>query len=450
MDIKSQVLAYKNQMIQDLACLVSFNSINEGPVDGYPFGLANKEVLEMALSLFEKNGLKTKNLDYYCGFGETGQGEQLIGILAHLDVVPAGEGWNTDPFALTIKDGKMYGRGTTDDKGAVIASLYALKILQDNNIPLNKRIRLIVGCNEETGSKCLKHYVKQEGHIDLGFTPDGNFPGIYGEKGGMKGIFASRNTKIIDIQGGEAINAVCNKVEVKLPLHSFDEALLKEFFDTHKIEYSISKSDVITLIVKGVAAHASMPHLGVNAISYLFKGLEYAKFEDDFVTYYNMVIGIHTDGTLSGVKCEDQYGALTFNVGVIKMVDGVIEGTIDIRYPVTANPQELLDKLNATMTNEYGYIKSSSFGKSLFFDPNSPMVTALVSAYRSVTNDYTSEPEVIGGGTYSKGINNCIAFGCEFPGDNCHIHDANEFLEIDKFLLQTEIYVQAILNLLAI
>ena len=188
-----------DNMLNELGELVSYNSVYSEDVA--PFGLKNREVLDRALEIFESKGLKTKNLDYYCGYGEVGEGDEVIGILAHLDVVPCGEGWNSDPFKMTEKDGYVYGRGVTDDKGAVIASLYAIKYLLDTGYKFNKRVRLIVGCNEESGSKCIKHYVEKEGHIDYGFTPDADFPGIYGEKGMVGGLFAGKSDKILDIKG---------------------------------------------------------------------------------------------------------------------------------------------------------------------------------------------------------------------------------------------------------
>ena len=157
-------------MKHDLGLLVSFPSVYSE--DAKPFGLQNQKVLAAALGLMEKAGFRTENLDNYCGYGEIGEGEKLIGILAHLDIVPAGDGWDSDPFTMIEKDGYLYGRGVSDDKGAVVASFYAMKYLLESGYPLKKRIRLITGCNEESGSKCIEHYVEVKGHIDAGFTPD--------------------------------------------------------------------------------------------------------------------------------------------------------------------------------------------------------------------------------------------------------------------------------------
>jgi len=454
MEIKTFLQNNKQNIINDLATLVSYNSVSEYDENypQYPFGPVTKEVLDKALAMFEREGLKTENVDYYAGFGEIGSGKELIGLLAHLDVVPAtAEGWTSDPFTLTQRGNKLFGRGAMDDKGPAIASLYALKYLIQENYPLNKRIRLIVGLNEERGSKGLKHYVEKHGHIDYGFTPDGSFPGIYGEKGHIGGSFKTTSENIIDIQGGTVANAVCSKVTAKLVANSFDTKILTDYLNENELKFEITEDkQEVTITVNGIAAHASMPELGKNAISHLMKGLYKANINDKFVTYYNTYIGLYTDGTLFDCKLSDKYGALTFNNGLISLKNGFVEGSIDIRVPVTINPEEVVAKMKSIMNDENGEIFNMSATQPLFFDPESKMVKSLVSAYRSVTKDETLEPMVIGGGTYSKGINNCIAFGGEFVGDDNHIHDVDEFIEIDKLLLQIEIYVQAIKNLLAI
>ena len=176
---------YEN-MLADLKTLVSYNSVYSDDVK--PFGSVYREVLDKALELMAAKGFNTKNVDYYAGYGEIGQGEEVIGILAHLDIVPVGEGWDTNPLEVVQKSDRLYGRGVSDDKGAAVASMYAMKYLLDTGYEFKKRVRLILGCNEESGSACIEHYVEKEGHVDLGFTPDGEFPGIYAEKGMAGGL----------------------------------------------------------------------------------------------------------------------------------------------------------------------------------------------------------------------------------------------------------------------
>lgn len=449
MNVRKQVEAHLAELLEHLQTLVSYNSVMGKAEEGYPFGRVPAECLNKALEICNSYGFKTVNLDNYIGYAEMGEGDEVIGILGHLDVVPAGEGWNTDPFKAELIDGNVYGRGTTDDKGAVVASLIAMKIIRELNIPLTKRIRLIMGTNEENGSRCLAHYVEKEGHIDMGFTPDGSFPGVHGEKGMLHAKFRSKNTKIIKFEGGVASNVVCNKCTIQILKNSFSQKILEDYFNDNNIGYTFTPMDeVVEIEARGVAAHASTPHLGLNAISHLLVGLTKAGFQDDFTDFYNEKIGVTTDGSLMGVACQDEYGALTFNVGVLRLKDGVLEGTIDIRFPVTLTVKHIVDKMTAHLDNKGGIVEIESTLEPLYFPIDSPLVKKLLSAYQEVTGDLESKPITMGGGTYAKGIHNCIAFGCEMSDVDNHIHDANEFISVESLLVQTEIYVNAIIKLL--
>ena len=445
MEVREFIEANIENMKADLRSLVKYNSVFAE--DAEPFGKENREVLDEALKLMNEKGLKTTNLDYYCGYGETGEGKKLIGILAHLDIVPVSDGWLTDPFVMTEKDGFLYGRGVSDDKGAAIASMYALKYLIDEKYPFKKRVRLILGCNEETGSMCIRHYVKNDEPIDYGFTPDGDFPGIYAEKGMIGGKVIGHNSKIIDIEGGEASNIVCKKVVAKLPLDSFSEDKFKAFLDAHKVEFNIEKSDVLTVTVQGVAAHASTPDLGVNAINYLLEGLYEADFNDSFTNFFHRSFGLTNHGELLGYgDVMDEVSDTSINFGVAKKRGDDIIVSLDMRFPVKSNSDKCYALLEKCEDNENEFALSSKV-EPLYFDINSPMIKALKKAYVDVTHDDKSEMEAIGGGTYAKAIKNCIAFGCEFIGEANHIHDSNERLEIEAFKKQVEIYVEAIKNL---
>ncbi|MBQ6221549.1 MAG: Sapep family Mn(2+)-dependent dipeptidase [Solobacterium sp.] len=451
MDIKTMVHNYRDELVERLGKLVSINSVKGTTTEDAPFGEGPKQALLTALQMLENDGFRTVDLDHYAGYAEMGEGEQLIGIIGHLDVVPAvmEDGWNTDPFTMVQKGETLYGRGVSDDKGAVVAAMIAMKVLRDMNIPMHKRVRLIMGTNEESGSRCLRYYVEKEGHVDFGFTPDGNFPGVYGEKGMVSARYYSKNTNILDIRGGTAGNIVCSKCTVKLKGVCYSTKKLTDFFNNNSIDFAVENNDdIVTITVNGKAAHASTPELGVNAISYLLAGLKEAGLQDPFVDFYCSHIGLNTDGEGLGCKLKDEYGALTLNCGIIQMNDGVIEGTIDIRFPVTMTSKQVIRSMQDHLEDEGGYVEIKFGGEPLFYSPDSVLVSNLLAAYQTVTGDMETQPMTIGGGTYAKGIHNTIAFGCAFPNRDYHIHDANEFVDIDELLLQAEIYAQAIINLL--
>lgn len=442
---------YESEMLEKLGILVGYNTVQGEPCEGMPFGKENAECLGAALKMADEMGFETCNMDNYCGWAQIGEGEEIIGIAAHLDVVPAGDGWNTDPFTLTQKGDTVYGRGVTDDKGAVIASLYALKELKESGMPINKRIRLIIGCNEETGSECMKYYSEHGEPISMGFTPDGDFPGIFGEKGMCALKVYSKNTSIISMNGGFVSNAVCNRCVTEIPEGSIDALLLENALKQQPLaDFTLEANDGKLIITAfGVSAHASMPERGVNAADCTVAALQSAGFKDDFVDFYSSHLGTQCNGAGLGLGISDEYGALTHNVGIVSTENGVISCTVDIRYPVTFSPKDITERLQSHLEDGKGRIEIGSIVEPLFFPPDSMLVKGLHEAYIKVTGDTVNSPKVIGGGTYAKSLKGIIAFGCELPDADNHIHDANESLKIDELLLQTAIYVEAIKNLLS-
>ena len=452
MELKERIKELEENMLTDLAALVKHPSKRGEALPGKPFGEGPAAALAEALSIAERMGFRTKNLDNYCGYAEIGEGNDIIGLVAHLDVVPEGDGWKSDPFTMIREDDVVYGRGVSDDKGGAIASLYTLQMIRELGVPLNKRIRVLMGCNEESGSACMAHYNEVEEPITIGFTPDGSFPGIYGEKGMISMSCFSKNTKILSMEGGFVTNAVCHHCVTKVPADAVDEDKLKDALaKTPLVDFSVVREgDAFVIDAQGVAAHASTPLLGVNAASFTMKALKEAGMDDDFVDYYNEHIGTTCDGEGYNLKIEDEYGNLTLNNGIVRMTDGCIECTIDIRVPVTYQEEQLRELVKNRLEDEKGKTVVNSIGKPLFFPKDSPMVKALQDAYVKVTGDSDSPLLVIGGGTYAKSIPGIIAFGCEFPGVDNHIHDANERLEVRELLLQVEIYTEAVKNLLAL
>ncbi|MEG1310109.1 MAG: Sapep family Mn(2+)-dependent dipeptidase [Bacilli bacterium] len=428
-----------------LKTLVSYNSIKEKEEEGAPFGKSNKECLEKALEIGKNLGFKTKNLDGYCGYMEIGEGKDIIGIVGHLDIVPAGTGWDTPPFTLTEKNGYLYGRGTTDDKGPVAASITALKEINESGLKLNKRIRLILGCDEENGSACIKHYNEVEEPVTIGFTPDGEFPCIHGEKGMLFGTITSKETNIIDIKGGTVSNAVPSNCKLEIKNKSINTNQFKNFTEKNGLTCQITENENIVIEVNGISAHASTPELGINAISYALVGLKEAGYKDSFVDMFYNYINTSTDGSKAGLNITDDFGDLTLNIGLIEKKENIIV-TFDIRFPVTKKSSEIKISLN---TNLIPYTKFDEVEEPLFYELDSKLVKTLMESYKSIMND-NLKPIVIGGGTYAKAMPNIIAFGSEFPNNHNNMHNANESAKISDIELQIKLYKKAIEKLLEV
>ena len=443
--IEEKVREYLPDLIRDLGTLVSYPTVYSE--DEPPFGRANIDCLNRALEFGRKMGFKAVNVDNYAGYIEIGEGDQVIGIVGHLDVVPVSETWKTNPFEMVQDGDRYYGRGTSDDKGGVICGLYAMKILSEIQPKLNKRIRLIMGCNEESGSRGLRYYIEKEGYVDCGFTPDGSFPVVFGEKGNAGGQFVGKTEKIIDIKGGTVGNAVANKVVINLPLNSFDHDVFDKFINENGLRYEINEeADQQIVTVYGTAAHASTPEQGVNAISYAMEGLFLAGIDDEFVTAYHDLIGTGYYGEKIGLDLHDEYGRLTMNIGVIRKQEGQIVASIDIRFPVTMTNGPIKEALVA---NSNGHVINARGGDPLFFPLDHPMIDAMLSAYYEMT-DSTLKPLTMGGGTYARTMKNIVAFGCDTQEYNWHIHDDNEFVTVNSLETQTKVYTQALINLLKI
>lgn len=409
MNFKKSIEENKDILINLLEKLVSYKTIENKGENGTIFGVQNKLCLEEYLNVANEFGFTAKNLDDYCGYVQYGSGDKTVGVVGHLDVVPTGDNWKTDPFTLTLKDGYLYGRGTSDDKGAVAASLIALKIIKDLDIKLNKKVRLIVGCNEETGSLCMKHYMEKEGAFDLGFTPDADFPCINGEKGIIHATFTCNNTNIIDINGGIATNVVPDKCTFKIKNNSFDINIFKQYLEDNKLDYDIKNNDdILDVMVCGKSSHASLPNEGINAITHTLYALCNAKLDDLFVKEYFSMFDLENNGKKLNINLEDDYSELTLVNSTIKKESGKIIGTIDIRVPITIDNKVIIEKLINTNSNIKFNIDMED--KSLYYPLDSELVQKLMKAYQDVTQDYDSKPKVIGGGTYAKSLKKLYSF----------------------------------------
>ena len=326
--MKEYIDSKRDEIIEELKKLVSFKSVSEetGNLEA-PFGEECKKALEYTLNLGEKLGFRTKNLDGYCGYIEFGEGEELVGIIGHLDVVPANleDGWKSNPFEAEIRDGKLYGRGTIDDKGPVIASLYAMKAVQEK-MKVNKRVRLILGLNEEKNWKCINYYKQNEEQPTIGFSPDADFPCIYAEKGiitvKFEHDFGIENCEILELStGNNAINVVPKYAMIRLKLNNPDD--INKFTNRDGVHVEKISKDTIRLVSYGKASHAAFPTMGDNAIIKLLRYLKPNWYIDRLDE--EGVFDIESPRAFGGKEASDESGVLTSNIGIVKYENGKLK-----------------------------------------------------------------------------------------------------------------------------
>lgn len=410
-----------NEMIEALQKLVSFQSIakEEGPE--YPYGKEVCGAKEYVLELAKSFGMRAEDVPGKYAYIEIGEGPRLIGILSHLDVVPAGDGWTQDPFGGEIVDGKIYGRGTTDDKGPTIAVLYAMKALKEKTT-LSARIRLILGQTEENGEwRDIEAYTDAEEIPECGFTPDGDFPAIQNELGAMVFQVQMPQSGFLQGEGGTAPNMVPARARVKTEFGTYEAS--------------------------GKACHGCAPWLGLNGISELMEKVHQAEPENRFLRMYADLIGKTIYGEKLGIAAEDESGKLTLNVGLFEVRDETATLMVDIRYPAKKNPDEISESLVRQFSSYGASCECVYHVRPLYMPSDSPVLGALLSAYREVTGD-DSRPISIGGGTYAKAMPNMVAFGPNFPGHENREHMEDEYILVEDFLKLEEIYERALAYLL--
>jgi len=461
MELNKLIDAMQEDIIKSTQEIIRIKSIEGESKPGMPFGEGVAKSLECALNTAKDLGFHTVNLDGYVGYAEYGQGEDYVVALGHLDVVPEGDGWIHPPYGAEIHDGKMYGRGTTDDKGPIIATLYGLKAIKDANLPLSKRIRVLFGTNEETGSKELEYYLEREKAPVAGFTPDADYPIINGEKGitifNIVKDFNSKNESenlIKYIKGGQAANMVpdyCEAGIVTVDAQNIIKAL--ETF-AKEMDYKLSaevKEDMVIIKSIGESAHGSLPQLGKNGIMQLFAFLGTLDLGSndvsEFIEFLNKNIGMEIHGESFGVCLEDKdSGKLSFNVGVVSMDENSATVTLNLRYPVTNKLEDMMNPFNNRIEGTGIRVEKFVHQEPLYFSPDSPIIKALQKVYAEQTGQ-EAKLVSIGGGTYAKEMPNTVAFGPMFPGEEDTIHKPNEYITIDNLIKNAKIYAHALYEL---
>lgn len=462
MNLDQIIDKYKEDIIKSTQELIRIKSTEEAPVGDYPFGEGAQKSLEYVLGLGQKLGFKTKNVDNYAGYVEIGSGKEMVGVLAHLDVVPEGDGWTYPPYDAVVADGKLYGRGVLDDKGPIIMTMYAMKALLDEGVNLKRRIRLILGTNEETNWQGIDYYMKHEEAPTMGFTPDADFPAIHGEKGIMDVVFEKDindkvddgGMEILSLSGGLRANMVAEHAEATIKgTQKFDHILESYNAEHHtKLAFHSLGDDTFKITSEGISAHGSTPEVGVNAIAHLLNFLEKLDLQigdlTNFIRFYSRFIGLEINGQSIGCGFEDdQSGQLTFNPGVLELTEEKVALTVNIRYPVTFKDFIVESGIGEALDNPFNVsCKTISHTEPIYMPKDHKLIQSLMSVYKSYTGD-DSEPITIGGGTYARAAKNIVAFGPLLPGRPELAHQKDEHMAIDDIMTASKIYAAALYEL---
>ena len=459
-DFKQEVLNHKEDLLKDLFDLLSVRSILGTDItEETPFGSGPREALDLILSFGKRDGYKTKLVENKAGHIEVGQGEELFGILGHVDVVPVVEAdWTSHPFKPEIRDGKIFARGSLDDKGPTMAAYYAVKLLDKLGVKWNKRVRVIIGSDEETGFRCVEAYFKHEEQPASGFTPDAMFPLVYAEK--ARATFDHKlkfvdedgqyNYKLVKFNGGQVLNMVIASAKAELEGEVSDiKEKFENFLAQEKLEGEVEVGNTIKLTLKGKAAHGSTPQYGINGATKLAEFLSTLGLDNNgknFVDYIVEKLANDPFGEKLGIDYSDnEMGEATYNYGILEysLENKVGIVSTDCRHP---KKFDLVARLNEVKVDNID-IEVTSTKEAHYVPKDDELVTTLMDVYRKHTGDTKNDAFVLGGGTYARCLKKGVAFGLLFPGKEDTMHQANEYLEVEDLLLATAIYAEGIYKL---
>ncbi len=460
--IEQYIDSHKDEMIADIIELCKIDSAKGSYIEGKPFGQGPFEALIEGLQMGEKYGFAIRNYNNYVGTIDLNDKEPQLDILAHLDIVPGGDGWTvTTPFEPVVKDGKIYGRGTSDDKGPAITALYAMRAIKELGIPVKKNVRLILGTDEECGSSDIAYYYKQEEEAPMTFSPDAEFPVINLEKGSLHGEFTAEFEKsealpkMVSFKSGTKVNVVPAKAEALFD--GLDGSETEAFAKTLEAELGVrfdvtSEDGHMKIEAFGESAHASTPEKGTNALTALLALIGKLNLADcgqmKVVNALNKLMP-HGDynGAALGINHEDEIsGKLTLAFSMLEITETGMHGDFDSRCPVCANVENTLQVAKANMEAEGICFLTEDMNPPHYVDGNSPFVQTLLKCYEQYTGR-KGECIAIGGGTYVHHLKNGVAFGPSMPETETGIHGPDEFAVIDELVVAAKIFAQVMVDL---
>ncbi len=454
--------SYRDELIENIRKWIAIPSVQGEPAgENAPFGSQVRRMLDVALEDGRRFGFEVRDIDGYAGDISYGEGPQTMGMLAHLDVVPIGDGWKHDPLGGEIENGRLYGRGTTDDKGPALCALYAMRAVKEAGIPLRDGVRLILGCDEETGMSDMRYYASKLKMPDYGFSPDAEFPVINIEKGGVHmrlskvtGGESDAELPVYSLYAGERPNVVPAEATAvvgleRVPLDALSARLaeIERAHDKFRLSAVGEGENRARITATGVNAHAAMPERGVNAAGMLLialKELGAGGGSREAIAMLADAVGMEYTGRSLGIACKDELsGALTCNLGILRYDGNELSALLDIRYPLCGDEALILGQAALKIAPAGMAVCCAGSHTPLHVPADSKIVKGLLKVYHEVTglDAYTI---AIGGGTYSRMMPNTVAFGVCFPGDMDVCHIADEYIDLEKLMLGVKIFAHAI------
>lgn len=459
--LKDYFAQHRQKLIDDICRLVQIESVKGEAKPGKPYGDGPAAALQTAEELSRGMGFAVTDYDGYVAAIDMNEKPTQLDILAHLDIVPGGEGWTvTTPFAPVEKDGLLYGRGVSDDKGPAVAALYAMRAVKELGISLSKNVRLILGTDEECGSDDIAYYYQREKEAPMTFSPDADFPLINIEKGRVHGVFTAQCGKdatlphVLSLHCGERPNIVPQTAETDIAGLTAAEvsAISEQITAEIGVRYHLTETAAgLHILAEGTGAHASTPHLGNNALTGLLELLcRLPVLHDGAAQRLRALRELFPHGDFSGtaahMTCHDSLsGDTTMALTVLHLENGSLRGEFDSRTAISAVKETTADVL-AKKLAESGITPDFHYTAPHHVSADSPLVQELLHCYEMYTGQ-KGEPLAIGGFTYVHDLQNGVAFGCAMPGFDTRMHGADECMGIDTLLLSAQMFAQAIIDL---
>lgn len=436
------------QILEDLAKLVEIPSLPDlkSRRKYAPFGQPVRNAFDAFASIAKEKGFHVEDDEGYAISASIGKKDgDYIGVLGHLDVVDAGDPalWDSEPYHMAEHDGMLYGRGVNDDKGPLLAALYAAWLIKEQELPLRHEIRIIAGGAEETTWECMDHYFQHHKQPLYGFSPDGNFPIVNGEKGILQVRFQFPQTSIVRMRCRERLNYVCDHVEMTLPVTS-EPCTFPHAASVHK------DNDGIHITYEGKTALSRNPQRGVNALFDLVKDMQSIETDRAFHDCMQLMNDAFVDdfyGEKSGIYAQDvSMGTTSVCPMSLQIDEDVFELCVDIRYVRTTDHKIIMKRLLELAETYHADVEILKHKRLLFVEEDSELIQALKKAYRVVMHE---EADVLtkGGASYARVLDRGVAFGATFPDEDPKPHMPNECMPVASLLKACEIYYEALCEL---